>query len=341
MSRLPVVALTGPLGSGKTTLLNHLLRRPAARVGVIVNDLGEINVDAGLLTGHIDAAASLAGGCVCCLDDSGGLDEALERLSDPRLRLDVVVLEASGVAEPLTLARLIRFSGVERVRPGGHVDVVDATRAEEVLDERGAPPARFAVATLVAITKTDLLPAEARDGVVARLRARIAEVNPTALVVEAPRGRLDPELVYDVAADAAHPAVEESGQYVLDLGAPGRDGGHHVHAVAVSVDAAGPVAPGAVLDVLEDPPPGVYRMKGVVEVATPRGTRHYELHRVGTQLHAATHRGAPPARSHLVAIGERLDRDEVHRALVRALAPASGSDAAGFARLQRRRRLSL
>lgn len=57
-ARVPVIALTGHLGAGKTSLLNHLLRAPGARLGVIVNDFGELNVDAALVSGQvIDAVA--------------------------------------------------------------------------------------------------------------------------------------------------------------------------------------------------------------------------------------------------------------------------------------------
>ena len=78
---IPVIALTGYLGAGKTSLLNHVLRTPQARLGVVINDFGELNVDAGLVTGQIDEPASIAGGCVCCLPDNGGLDDALTKLA--------------------------------------------------------------------------------------------------------------------------------------------------------------------------------------------------------------------------------------------------------------------
>ncbi|MER7798421.1 GTP-binding protein [Microbacterium sp. NPDC096154] len=157
--RIPVIGVTGYLGAGKTTLLNHLLARPGARLGVVVNDFGEINVDAALVTGQIDEAASIAGGCICCLPDAGGLDDALARLTDPRLGLDAVLVEASGAADPLALARLIRFSGVERVRPGGLIDVVDAREHERAVDTGAVAPARFAAATLVVVNKLDCVPA--------------------------------------------------------------------------------------------------------------------------------------------------------------------------------------
>ncbi|MDO5052739.1 MAG: GTP-binding protein, partial [Pseudoclavibacter sp.] len=101
MGTVPVIALSGHLGAGKTTLLNHVLRRPYARIGVVVNDFGAVNIDAGLVTGQVDDAASISGGCICCMNDAGGLDEALARLARPRLRLDAILLEASGVADPL------------------------------------------------------------------------------------------------------------------------------------------------------------------------------------------------------------------------------------------------
>ncbi|MFD1102414.1 GTP-binding protein, partial [Schaalia naturae] len=81
--RVPVVAVTGFLGAGKTSLLNHLLRRPGARLGVVVNDFGAINVDAALVGGQVEQAAAITGGCLCCLPDAGGLDDALARLARP------------------------------------------------------------------------------------------------------------------------------------------------------------------------------------------------------------------------------------------------------------------
>ena len=140
MQAVPVIALTGYLGAGKTTMLNHVLRTPGARIGVVINDFGELNVDAGLVTGQIDEPASIAGGCICCLSDDDTLDEALTKLADPKLDLDAIIVEASGMADPVAISRIIRFSGAENVRWGGVVDVIDARAHFDTVDRGGVPP---------------------------------------------------------------------------------------------------------------------------------------------------------------------------------------------------------
>ena len=76
-STLPVLILTGYLGSGKTTVLNHFLATGGARIGVIINDFGDVNVDAALVAGHVAEPVSIAGGCLCCIEDPRQLDDAL------------------------------------------------------------------------------------------------------------------------------------------------------------------------------------------------------------------------------------------------------------------------
>ncbi len=332
--QVPVVVLTGPLGAGKSTVLNHLLQQPGARIGVVVNDFGEINVDAGLVTGQVDEPVSISGGCLCHLSDTSELDDALERLTRPRLALDVVIVEASGVADPVALARMIRFSGAERVRPGGVVDVVDAVEHFRTIDTGGMPPARYRASSLVVANKTDLLPPGDRDRVLARVAERVAAVNPRAQVVTAFRGRLDPALVYDAAS-------REDPQDELPIAALMRDehAHDHPHADAVSVRATAAVSPSRLVDLLEEPPAGAYRIKGRVTVHTGRSVRGYLVNVVGRSVHVASVR-PPDDGGELVAIGVHLDTGVVRRNLEHVLEPAPWPDAGGFARLQRHRRRS-
>lgn len=327
---IPVIALTGYLGAGKTTLLNHILRTPHARIGVVINDFGEINVDAGLVSGQIDEAASIAGGCICCLPDDGELDAALAKLADPTLRLDAIVVEASGIADPAAIARIIGFSQVAGVRDGGVVDVIDAARHFETIDRGGIAPARYGAATLVVVNKLDQIPPADRADTVLRVETRVRERNSRAHVVGVVGGRIDPVLLYDVA-----PAADETGQlsfrdaFVEEPAAP------HVHADAVTVTADGPVDPGRLVDLLENPPTGVYRMKGVVAVRQRSTTPTYAVNVVGPSVQIA--RTAPAASAHcLVAIGMHLDRGDVRRRIGEALRPAE--TAASVAATRRLRR---
>ena len=139
-------------------------------------------------------------------------------------------------------------------------------------------------------------------------------------------------------------AEEESGQLTLrelffdDAHAHDPD---HVHADAVTEIRDGCVDPGAVMDLLEDPPPGVYRLKGTVAIRYRSTTRAYAVNVVGPSIHLAA---APPrARANsLVAIGMHLDVDAVAKRLRDALLPIEGAPPAeGIRRLQRYRRLSI
>ncbi|PRB67081.1 GTP-binding protein [Arthrobacter sp. MYb213] len=335
-TQIPVIGLTGYLGAGKTTLLNHLLRTPGARIGVVVNDFGVINVDAGLITGQVDAAESIAGGCVCCLDDSGGLDQALATLAAPRLRLDAIIIEASGVAEPLALARLIRFSQAKSVRPGGLIEVVDAANYFATVDTHDQPPARFEAASLVVLNKIDQLEGgeQETEAALTRIAQRIALRNRQVPLVRAQRGAIDPDLVFDV-------ALAEDPEDQLPLGALLRaeHGSHtHQHAAAVTVAAPEPISPSALVDLLERPPAGVYRLKGIVSVATARGAKWWAVNLTGRQIHVASHRGSE--QPGLVAIGVGIDEQAVRAALDTAVQPSQLADAAGTRRLQRHARLS-
>lgn len=145
MERIPVLLLTGYLGSGKTTLVNKILNnRSGIKFAVIVNDIGEVNIDAdliqkgGVVNQKDDSLMALQNGCICCTLKMD-LVEQLRDITNMR-RFDYIVIEASGICEPAPIAQTIcsyPSMGPEFVKNGYAnldciVTVVDALR---MLDE--------------------------------------------------------------------------------------------------------------------------------------------------------------------------------------------------------------
>ncbi len=141
---VPVLLLTGYLGSGKTTLLNKILaNKKGIKFAVIVNDIGEVNIDAaliekgGVVNQKDDSLVSLQNGCICCTLKMD-LVEQLKEIVDMK-RFDYIVIEASGICEPAPIAQTIcsiPTLGPEYIKNGvlrldSIVTVVDALRMKD------------------------------------------------------------------------------------------------------------------------------------------------------------------------------------------------------------------
>ncbi|CPR07068.1 putative cobalamin synthesis protein [Mycobacterium bohemicum DSM 44277] len=158
--RTPVTVLTGFLGAGKTTLINRILSEAhGLRIAVLVNDFGDIDVDGELIVGLAAKKISLANGCVCC-EVRDDLLAAIDLLMQSESDIDAILLEASGVAQPLTIAStFVDAARRGRVRLDGIVAVVDA----EQLPDKVADPAtadliygQLGCSDLVLLNKIDL-----------------------------------------------------------------------------------------------------------------------------------------------------------------------------------------
>ena len=135
---IPVTVFSGALGAGKTTTLNHLLTSAdGRRLAVLVNDMGEVNIDAELLEGaDVSTAeggvAELSNGCICC-DLRDDLEVAVSRLAR-RQDFDHLVVESSGISEPAPVARLFTTGPASApYRLDTLVTVVDAANFRSTL----------------------------------------------------------------------------------------------------------------------------------------------------------------------------------------------------------------
>ena len=202
---IPVSVLTGFLGSGKTTLLAHLLRSPQfSRTAVIINEFGEVGLDHDLIETSEESFVELQTGCLCCTI-RGDLVLTLEDLLARRdagtvPQFERVVIETSGLADPAPILHaLMSDAGVAlRLTLAGVVTTVDAVNGLATLARQPESVKQVAVADRVILTKTDLIYGEA-DALVERL----ATINPSAKVLTASFGAVEPERLFDMGLDPA------------------------------------------------------------------------------------------------------------------------------------------
>lgn len=307
---LPVLVLTGYLGAGKTTLLNHLLSGAAdLRIAAIVNDFGDINVDAGAVAGQVDSMVSMPGGCVCCEVDASELTETLTTLADPEMGMDLAVIEASGLAEPAVLSRMVHEVPRHIVRHAGMIQVVDAEGLDDALTRHPRLATHLAEADLVVVNKCDLVSRER----FAELRRTIRAHAPRVAVAPAVRAAVPPGLLLGL-APAERPDDEPDS--LLDPVGDAHSRTHtdhdHLHDshTAVTVTPSGHLHPRRFLAAIAAPPTGAYRAKGTLTMATADGPRRYEVALVGRrlELRADLESTAPEG---LVVIGVDMDDDDV------------------------------
>ncbi|MGI5504195.1 CobW family GTP-binding protein [Lentzea sp. CA-135723] len=286
---IPVVVLAGFLGSGKTTLLNHLLRTSGGtRIGVLVNDFGKINIDAFAVSAQADTMVSLPNGCLCCAVDGSELEEMLGKLASANL--DVIVIEASGLAEPAAMVRMVaQASGVSY---GGLIYVADAVELDAVPHlERD-----LALADLVVLNKVDRVPS-------------VPALPCSAPVLPVSFGQIDPALLFEVRPPDLGPR-----QLTFD---DLDDHSTHAHASydSVTFECDEPLHPKLFMDFLAARPEGLFRAKGFVRF--PLGT--FVLHTVGAYVSFTPVADAP---TQLVLIGAGIDPEALTDWLLACVADA-------------------
>jgi G3E family GTPase len=196
----PLTIITGFLGAGKTSLLNRLLRDPLATgTLVIINEFGEIGLDH-LLVERVDGdMLVMTSGCLCCSirgDLIATLEDIVRRRDNGRIApFDRVIIETTGVADPAPVLHTVMLHPylMLRFRLDGVVTLVDAVNGSATLDAHEEAVKQAAMADRLVLSKTDLL-AEGGGSIVAGggalrdLRARLAKLNPGAVLLDAAQG---------------------------------------------------------------------------------------------------------------------------------------------------------
>ena len=216
-NRLPVTVLSGFLGAGKTTVLSHILNnRQGKKVAVIVNDMSEINIDAGIVKNEVSLSHSeeklveMSNGCICCTLREDLLLEVNKLAKDKKF--DYLVIESTGISEPLPVAETFTFADEEGVslsdvaKLDTMVTVVDAVNflkdyeeakylkdsGESLGEDDDRSVADLLVdqvefADLILISKTDLVTFEDLE----RLKAILKTLNTDAKIMPIVQGNVE------------------------------------------------------------------------------------------------------------------------------------------------------
>ncbi len=338
--KVTTVVLTGFLGAGKPTLLNRAIRMRAesggggagggGKLGIIVNELGAIGVDGDLLPGGAARQVELPGGCVCCvLNDD--LDRTVREMLDGNPEIDTVVIETTGVAEPLPIVWALEQPPLhDRLRVAAVVTVVDPTSFAMARAASVTAEIQVEHADVVLLSKGDL----ASDDEVAETLEAIARLAPEAPCVE---GTLDERagwllgVLRDPDPDVRSPHVQVHGHGHAHDHSHGHSHGHgHVHGLGHGVHGIDSVAfaVDALVDLEEleealgELPAVFVRVKGILWAIDPRtgseAPAWTAVHRVGTRV-SSEPVAVPAGGARLVALGPGVTEAPLRAGLARAV----------------------
>ncbi len=184
-SQVPVTVLTGFLGAGKTTLLNRILTEQHGRkYAVIVNEFGEQGIDNDLVVDADEEVFEMNNGCICCTV-RGDLIRILSGLMKRADKLDAIIVETTGLADPAPVAQtfFVDQDVADRTKLDAIVTVADAVHLSSQLVDHHEAEEQIAFADVILLNKVELV----EDNDIVKVNDRIRKINPFAKIIKTTR----------------------------------------------------------------------------------------------------------------------------------------------------------
>lgn len=304
---MPVTIITGFLGSGKTTLLNQILKnRQDLKVAVLVNEFGDINIDSQLLVSLEADMLELSNGCICCTINDN-LVEAVYKILERQDRIDYIVVETTGLADPLPI--ILTFVGTE-LRDFTNLDsiltVVDAETFTPEHMESEIALKQLTYGDIILLNKTDLVVEQK----VEELEEYIKSIKDGARVLRSHYGQVSLPLILGV--ELAQPDV-----YLTDANLKTEQGYKHIANegfVSVSFKSKRPFSVKKFQTFLQDKmPENVFRAKGILWFK--ESTRRHIFQLSGKRYELKDEEWQEEPSNQLVLIGRALNVLEIQQQL--------------------------
>ena len=260
LSQVPLTIIGGFLGSGKTSLLNHIINNTRGkRFAVLVNDFGEINIDAKLIVSVEGETVSLANGCVCCSIRDDLLTEVLKLFAGDVVP-EHIVIETSGVSKPISVAETFLSPATQSlVEVQNMITVLDADLViDDQADYTDLAYSQIAVADLVVINKTDLVSPKRLEAV----RKKVADIVPRACILETTFGEVPLDLIFDDQMSRAMESLREKNKLLT----PHHEYHHDQEFATWTFRSQAEWSFNALQRAVEHLPVGIFRAKGMVRL---------------------------------------------------------------------------
>jgi G3E family GTPase len=300
---VPVSIITGALGSGKTTLLNYLLtENHGIKIGVIVNEFGDVGIDSELIVSNTDEMIELTNGCVCCTV-RGDLVASVKQILTTGI--EYLLIETSGMAEPGPVANTFLASEMRlHTKLDGIITVVDAENLFAALTHGPTVKEQIEAADVILLNKTDVVDEQE----LVQVEHKIHSISPKVFIFRTVRCRAPLNILLATGKFNIDRWVEE-----------GKTDDHHHHAAgfaAVAISQEKPLRIDEVTRLVRSLPVEIFRAKGILNIGNlaehaPEKDMRMVFHKVGKRIETFFDRPWKPGEKHatkVVLIGTSIDQ---------------------------------